>query len=130
MKKTCGGAAWKRVALERKEWKRMGQNTMVESKQNTKMALMHCRPTGWLVKYSPAQHGLLLVDKDFEDEQTLKKKYSMLLSYLLLLVPEDCHVVSVFPLPADGEREQQLYPFHASSRQDLLQDYDQRRNFS
>ncbi|CAH1396599.1 unnamed protein product [Nezara viridula] len=25
MKKTCGGAAWKRVALERKEWKRMGQ---------------------------------------------------------------------------------------------------------
>ncbi|CAH1397186.1 unnamed protein product [Nezara viridula] len=27
MKKTCGGAAWKRVALERKEWKRMGQKT-------------------------------------------------------------------------------------------------------
>ncbi|CAH1407403.1 unnamed protein product [Nezara viridula] len=25
MKKTCGGAAFKRVALERKEWKRMGQ---------------------------------------------------------------------------------------------------------
>ncbi|CAH1393455.1 unnamed protein product [Nezara viridula] len=25
MKKTCKGAAWKRVALERKEWKRMGQ---------------------------------------------------------------------------------------------------------
>ncbi|CAH1396059.1 unnamed protein product [Nezara viridula] len=25
MKKTCGGTAWKRVALERKEWKRMGQ---------------------------------------------------------------------------------------------------------
>ncbi|CAH1401352.1 unnamed protein product [Nezara viridula] len=25
MKMTCGGAAWKRLALERKEWKRMGQ---------------------------------------------------------------------------------------------------------
>ncbi|CAH1403638.1 unnamed protein product [Nezara viridula] len=41
------------------------------------------------------------VDKDFDELQTLKKKYSMLFSYLLLLVPEDCHVVSMFPIPAN-----------------------------
>ncbi|CAH1403883.1 unnamed protein product [Nezara viridula] len=33
--------------------------------------------------------------KDFDELQTLKKKYSMLFSYLLLQVPEDSHVVSM-----------------------------------
>ncbi|CAH1397326.1 unnamed protein product [Nezara viridula] len=41
MKKTCGGASWKRVELERKEWKRMGQDLLRASSLN--------HPISWTV---------------------------------------------------------------------------------
>ncbi|CAH1406544.1 unnamed protein product [Nezara viridula] len=70
MKKTCGGTAWKRVALERKEWKRMGQlphNPEHRTGRHGRVTVHQLQP-----KNKDPRQGVTSVRRMFDERNTVR----------------------------------------------------------